>query len=1053
MTNKTYIPILAVIGAIMLVVVAAMAPPQSFFGRDLVHAQTIDDATLDMLSLTGVQNNMLSPDFSAAADTRTYSARVVDTATSKVTVTAESANNNATVTIRPSDQDSVENDHQVLLNAGRNTVITVTVRSEDRTVTETYTITVYKERTQPSDDADLSALRLSGVTLSPSFNSDKITYTGRAAYGTVETTVTTTADIGADSVAITPSDPANSDPGHQVVLAAGGLTAVQVLVTAEDGSAMKTYTVMVYRENLVKSDDTRLAASNGLMLTAPPENTAAVDGFTYVDGTKSYDVRMAKTVRAVTVEADPLHDGAVAVITPSDQDTETDDHQVLLRAGAKTNITVKVTAEDGTTTATYSITIYRERRVESGDDTLSALRLSGVTLSSAFASDKLSYIGRAPYSTDKTTVSYTADVGAMVTMTPPEVAPNDDIPGYQVVLTAGAVTPIMLSVEAENGDAATKTYTVMVYRENLVKSDEPRLAESTGLTLTAVGAGTTDFIYADGTKSYDVEAENGVHSVTVAADPRHDGAVAVITPSDQDSVTLLHQVVLGAGVKTNITIEVTAEDGTTTETYTVAIYRKRLIESGDDTLSSLRLSGVTLSSAFASDKLSYIGRAPYSTDETTVSYTADGGATVAMDPADPADSDPGYQVVLTAGAVTLIMLSVTAEDAGTPAKAYVVNVYRENLPSSDDASLSALTLMGTNETPDGSSVFTDRGTDDDAAFTYASATKSYPNVTVDNGVHVVTVDTTAHLGAVTVITPSDQDSLNDGHQVVLGAGAKTNITIEVTAEDGTTTETYSITIYRGRRVESEDANLSALDLSGVVLSPEFDGAKTGYTGTAAYNTQMTTVSYTADIGAQMVEISAGPDGPDAITEDANGTTDGYQVRLIRGQAREVRITVTPEVGAGIDSENNKVYTITVYRDNAPSSDATLQALTLSGLTLSPAFDPATTAYTAEVETLDMTTVEAMATHPGATVVGAGEKVLAVGDHEFEVTVTAEDGETSQNYTVTVTVLMGSTLLEIYDTNTNDQIDKNEAVAAIRDYIAGQITKADVVEVIRLYITG
>ena len=485
MTNKSYIPILAVLGAIMLVVVAAMAPPQSFFGRDLVHAQTIDDATLDMLSLSGVDS--LSPAFSASSDTRMYSARVVDNAINKVTVTAESANDNATVTIRPSDQDSVESDHQVLLGAGRNTVITVTVRSADRTVTETYTITVYKDRTQKSDDADLSALRLSGVTLSPSFNSDKITYTGRAAYGTVDTTVTTTADIGATSVVITPTDPPDSDPGHQVVLTAGTATTVQVVVTAENTTEVKTYTVMVYRENLVKSDDTRLAPSDGLILTAPPDNTARVDGFTYADGTKSYDVRMEKSVRAVTVEADPRHDGAVAVITPSDQDTETDDHQVLLSAGAKTNITVKVTAEDGTTTETYSITIYRERRIESGDDTLSTLRLSGVTLSSAFTSDKISYIGRAPYSTDKTTVSYTADVGATVTMTPPEVAPNDDIPGYQVVLAVGAVTPITVSVEAEDGGAPPKIYTVMVYRENLVKSDEPRLAESAGLTLTAVG--------------------------------------------------------------------------------------------------------------------------------------------------------------------------------------------------------------------------------------------------------------------------------------------------------------------------------------------------------------------------------------------------------------------------------------------------------------------------------------------------------------------------------------------------------------------------------------
>ena len=57
------------------------------------------------------------------------------------------------------------------------------------------------------------------------------------------------------------------------------------------------------------------------------------------------------------------------------------------------------------------------------------------------------------------------------------------------------------------------------------------------------------------------------------------------------------------------------------------------------------------------------------------------------------------------------------------------------------------------------------------------------------------------------------------------------------------------------------------------------------------------------------------------------------------------------------------YKITVYRAAAPSTDATLQALVLSGITLSPAFDPATTAYTAEVEeALATTMVVATATH-------------------------------------------------------------------------------------------
>ena len=87
-----------------------------------------------------------------------------------------------------------------------------------------------------------------------------------------------------------------------------------------------------------------------------------------------------------------------------------------------------------------------------------------------------------------------------------------------------------------------------------------------------------------------------------------------------------------------------------------------------------------------------------------------------------------------------------------------------------------------------------------------------------------------------------------------------------------------------------------------------------------------------------------------------------------------------------------------------SSDATLQTLALSGITLMPAFDPATMAYTAEVEyTVETTTVEAMATHSGATIEGAGEMPLMVGENTVEVMVTAEDGTTTMTYTVTVTV--------------------------------------------------
>ena len=1061
MKNKSYIPFLAVFGAILLAVMAAIAPSQSFLGRDLVHAQTIDDATLSGLTVSGVT---LDPTFDS--DTMDYSARV-GAGTNKVTVTATLENSQATVTISPSDQDSGTPGDQVLLRGGANTVIRVMVRSEDRTVTETYTITIYQVRTTPSGNDNLSSLSLSGVTLSPSFSSSRTMYRGRAAYGTEETTLSYRKDIGAMAVIQDVNDSALADAdtdasGHQVALAVGAVTEVNVVVTAEDGGEpAKTYTVMIYRENLVKSDNATLGtftlnagAADGTALNQTDNN------FDFATTMMSYpNVRVGNGVRAVTVAATTAHAGAVEMLRPSDQDTEIDGHQVNLTAGAKTDITVGVTAEDGSA-ETYTATVYRERRVMSDDADLLALSLSDLTLSPAFASDKISYMARATYGTDETTVSYTPDIGAMVAIqdgNDAALADNDmAASGHQVALDAGDTTTIAVVVTAED-DGTTKTYTITVYRENLVRSDDPSLATANGLTL-ADGTTPITFDFAPVNKSYNVRVANGVDAVTVAANTTHMGAMAVITPSDQDSLTDGHQVLLAAGAKTNIMVEVTAEDGSATDTYNITVYRNRRVPVDDADLLGLSLSDVTLSPEFASNKTSYMARAEYSTDKVTVSTMTDVGATVARsavtDGGSPvtedADADAsGYQVVLTAGSNTVITVTVTAENT-TTTKPYTVTVYRENLPPSDNALLAAANATPAGLTLNAGAADGTALTNSDNSFEYAPDDMSYPNVRVGNSVQMITVGATpAHLGAMRMITPADQDSLTPGHQVILGAGAKTDIMVEVTAEDGTTMETYSITVYRERRVLSDNADLSALELSGVTLAPVFDPEKDEYTGTAAYSTQMTTVSTTTDIGARTVAISAGPTETAAIT-DANATEPGYQVRLIRGQAIEIRITVTAEGPTGTPA--TKTYTITVYRDNAPSSDTTLQSLSLSGLTLMPAFDSATTMYTAEVETLETTMVEAMATHPGAMVEGTGERALTAGENMISVTVTAED-ETTQTYTVTVTVLMGGTLLDRYDANDNDRIDKEEIREAIIHYIRGDIDKAQMREVIILYITG
>ena len=41
----------------------------------------------------------------------------------------------------------------------------------------------------------------------------------------------------------------------------------------------------------------------------------------------------------------------------------------------------------------------------------------------------------------------------------------------------------------------------------------------------------------------------------------------------------------------------------------------------------------------------------------------------------------------------------------------------------------------------------------------------------------------------------------------------------------------------------------------------------------------------------------------------------------------------------------------------------------------------------------------------------------------------------------------------YDLNGNDAIERDEVVMAIRDYFSGEITKGDVIELIKLYFAG
>ncbi len=167
--------------------------------------------------------------------------------------------------------------------------------------------------------------------------------------------------------------------------------------------------------------------------------------------------------------------------------------------------------------------------------------------------------------------------------------------------------------------------------------------------------------------------------------------------------------------------------------------------------------------------------------------------------------------------------------------------------------------------------------------------------------HALDVTTVApaksHFGATYGISPDDADPDRFGHQVAVAEGAATVVEVAVTAEDGETTRTYTVTV---TRAGSPDATLGSLSLSGIDLGP-FDPARLTYSAVTELSS-LTVAAAAAGAGAT-VSVPGG-------TRDADGN---WPVPLAEGD-NEIAVTVTAQDGT------TRTYTVTVRR--APAGTAT-----------------------------------------------------------------------------------------------------------------------------------
>ena len=391
------------------------------------------------------------------------------------------------------------------------------------------------------------------------------------------------------------------------------------------------------------------------------------------------------------------------------------------------------------------------------------------------------------------------------------------------------------------------------------------------------------------------------------------------------------------------------------------------------TLSNLALSSGTLSPSFASATETYTASVANEVGSVTVTATKSNSGANTVQYLGATGTTP-FTGALSVGS-NVIRTVVTAGD-GTTTKTYTVTVTRS---TSTVATLSALALSSGTLSP-----------------TFASATESY-TVSVANSVTSTTVTPTrTQANATITVNGTSVTSGSASGAISLSVGSNT-INVVVTAQDGATTKTYTVTV---TRAASTVATLSNLVLSSGTLSPTFATGTTSYTASVANSvaTGYTVTPTKSDSNATTVQYLG-----------ATGTTT-FTGALAVGP-NIIRTVVTAQ-----DGSTTSTYTVTVTR---PSNDATLSALALSSGTLSPGFDSGTASYTVSVGnsistiTITPTVTQASATivqYLGATGTTAFTGALAIGSNIIRTVVTAQDGSTTSTYTVTVTRLSNDATL-------------------------------------------
>lgn len=648
--------------------------------------------------------------------------------------------------------------------------------------------------------ATLKSFQLTNVATTPPFNPDSFSYKATVDYksGIIQLRLIATASQA--TVKVNDSVIISGDSTNFIPLIVGE-NIIAIRVTSSDGTVKRNYSLIITRSKDATATLNSLTLSSG---TFYPEFDPAVTS--YIDTIES-------DIHSFTITTAPTESGEIVIANGDTLKAGTPSSTIKLVAGVNT-IPVIVTAPDGSTKKTYTLSIYRKG---ADDATLKGLTLSSGVLSPFFAPDTLSYT--TTVSSDVASIKLTAtsnDSNATIKVnnkTTLSGSPSDSIP-----LKIGNNT-ITIIVNAEDKSAQI-AYTVIISRP---KSSDASLSSLSVLSQTISPE------FESIKTNYTVTVNNAVSSIKIFATAMHPKTLIKVNGTPLESTGSTDTIALKVGSNT-LTIVCLAEDSTTSFTYIITALRE---PSSATPLSSLSISAGTLTPIFNPLRSTYsVNVANADSSISIIAIPRDSTANIKINDHPVLSGIQSDPVPLLIGGNTIKLL-ITAQDTNSQ-QFYILTV---NRPKSSNATISNMTVSAGTLAP-----------------IFSPGHKNYTLLESNSTQSITLTTTTAHPLATLMVNGQIVLSGKASSPIQIPVGIYP-IYIEATAEDGITKDADTITVIRQA---STISTLNGLTVSPGTLNPAFSPIVSAYSDSVSLVTTSMTLTPVSTDAQASIQIDGKP---------------------------------------------------------------------------------------------------------------------------------------------------------------------------------------------------